>query len=206
MKKSVFILSLTGVFLFASCKKENPTTTSQTSTNKYNEINTNEVVLMGAQYNVEGSFYSTSEQRVYKLAEATGSEFIQSKIDFAYYYGMTYGATIGSTDNSDVKGTFPKLNTWTKRNNTVFEIFDELKSTDLDKIKNDSIFKDSSFFVDNNTKANGLIIGQMVKFKTVNGKRGVFKVKEITSGKNSVTGNLNDPQFGQIKLIVKVEK
>lgn len=192
--------------MFASCKKEDPTTTSQTSTNKYNDINTNEVVLMGAQYNVEGSFYSTSEQRVYKLAEATGSEFIQSKIDFAYYYGMTYGATIGSTDNADVKGAFSKLNTWTKRNKTVFEIFDELKSTDFDEIKNDSIFKDSSFFVGDITKANGLMIGQIVKFKTVNGKRGVFKVKEITSGKNSVTGNLNDPQFGQIKLIVKVEK
>jgi len=170
-------------------------------------LNNYETVTLGAQSNADlGSFYATSTNLVYKVNEAKTSG--QTTIDFVYFYGSTYTASIASPANSTVFGTGAgqisvlKVHEWTTRNATKFKIIPPLTLIDWDGLNTTNISQKWAVAGSEVDLAPYLFDGtggsqiSHVLFKTSKNKVGMFKVKNI-NGYDAT---------GSIVLNVKVQK
>ncbi|NLJ08476.1 MAG: hypothetical protein GX437_12505 [Sphingobacteriales bacterium] len=170
-------------------------------------LNHYEAVILGAQSNPDvGSFYATSTNMIYKVAEAKASG--QSTIDLVYFYGTSNTATIASPDNDDVFGTEAgkisslQVHTWTTRNATRFKPIAQLTLNEWDALTAQGLIQKYQVsgnelkMANNLTDLAGGYIPSHVLFKTAKNKYGIFKVMEITSYDAS----------GTIKLNLKIQK
>jgi hypothetical protein len=135
---------------------------------------------MGAQNNTgKGSFYSTSEGTVYLSAAAKTN---QAKVDFVYYYGTNNMATLAAPSDASVDGGSGHIDlgiqTWTVKNGTMFK---KTSGADYDNATASSVelaYNNASASAD--TKANTLASGDIIAFKTGNGKYGLIRITNIT--------------------------
>jgi hypothetical protein len=171
-------------------------------------LSSHTAVLMGAHENADyGSFYATSTNTVFKVAEAAASG--QSTIDFVYFYGTINTATIASPDNDDVFGNAAGkigvlgVQNWTTRNATRFRKIASMTQADWDVLNATRVSQLYQTASQPEEKlANYLFDGSggtqstHVVFKTSKNKYGVFKVTEIDGFDKT----------GTITIDVKVEK
>ena len=157
---------------------------------KYFEIklNTNQTqnlktytVSLGAQSNVTGSFLIASQGSVFTIKEVKNNS-AYSSIDIIYYYGATNKCALfcpkSIVDNNITwDGNLPTSNWGTTPNVTIFK---KVTSNDFDNATYSNV---SSLITenDNNKIASDLKVGDVVAFKTQNGKYGILKVTSISS-------------------------
>ena len=153
-----------------------------------------EMTLLYAPSDTKGSktFFSTNDGQAYSMNDVLGTaEAVSAKIDFGYFYGSTFKATLASPDQYplDEYGQ----DGWNVRNAT------KIKKTNLSaaafmEIENDveainQAFDDADFGT-NQGQARDLTIGQVLAFELVSAKgnkRGLIKVNGIegTDGSNA---------------------
>ncbi len=123
-----------------------------------------------------GSFYSTVEEEVYDIAQATLN---QEKIDFLFYRGATNLNTIAAPDDETAITVF-QIAGWTTKNATRFNTA-EMTAEEFDAIESPYVFPE---FDEENatTNVNMLEIGDVVMFRTIAGKHGYIKVADIYRG------------------------
>jgi hypothetical protein len=134
-------------------------------------------VIMGAHENADyGSFLDAHEGMVYKVSEAKNN---QDKVDIVYYYGATNQATLAAPDDAGAaEFNVYDLDNWTTKNATRFT--DKLTVDFAGIITSDDI--DTEVGSPSATKANELSVDDVVGFETSDGKKGVAKIAEITTG------------------------
>lgn len=181
MKKTLYIL-LAGLTLsFAACteEEEDPTPNGPT----YTELNLYTANLLGGQTNATlGSFYSTSEDSIYFTSRATEK---QSKVDLIYYFGSQTGDSSVIAGPSDVVFTNPDdqnphkvIKTWTVKNDTRFKRLN-INISQFNAMLNDSLLINELDSGMTATKITKLELGEVVGFKTAEGKLGSFVVTNI---------------------------
>lgn len=136
-------------------------------------------VLMGSHNDDNGSFYSTANQMVYNIADATAN---QASIDFLFYLGVTNGSTIASPADADANTVYA-ITGWTTKNGTLFN------STQITAAEFDAIGTVYQFpeFSGNLTAVTQLSSGDVIMFKTVGDKLGLIKVNEINGRGDNVS-------------------
>ena len=145
-------------------------------------VNIYTAILMGGQgNNTIGSFWSSSNNTVYKQADATNN---QNKVDFLYFYGTTNLATIAATDDDQANIAWNNIfNGWTTKNATRFK-----KVTGVNW---EAITANSDDLINSNatdltlSRSNNLAVGDIIAFETAStsanaNKKGLFKVISIT--------------------------
>lgn len=158
-------------------------------------VNEATVVLLGGdQHEAEPSFYDAEGLQGYMVAGANNNQEI---IDFVYFYGNTLRATIAapSTDEA-AQFEIYNLNNWNTRNETDFKsVNTTLFSYDDVETNNDvRLIWDASGGINNPKLADDLVVGDLIAFRTVNGRHGIFEVEALQVGRD-----------GTITLNVKVE-
>ena len=146
--------------------------TTQEPAPQFGEINFYSNVVLGSFGDATGSFYATTENMVYSIAEAnTASE----KIDFAYFYGATKKATLGAPDDALVNDVFD-LDAWTTKNATKFFATD-LSPEVFDGMVNDSVL--TTFDTFDQSSITNIDGDQVFVFETAAGKKGIVKVISV---------------------------
>jgi hypothetical protein len=143
-------------------------------------INTYTAILMGGQENPNlGSFYSTANDSVMRLAAARQNS---QMIDLVYYYGATLKASIVAVSDGQLAGVpaFVECGSWPTTNETKFK-----KTSGVDW----STIVDESGILSNavdltETHINNLAVNDIIAFETAStssnpGKKGMYKVMEI---------------------------
>lgn len=152
-----------------------------------------EMTLLYAPADTKGSktFFSTNDGETYSMNDINGTaEAISAKIDFGYFYGETFKATLASPN--EYPYDYGQA-AWSVKNAT------KIKKTDLSaaafiEIENDvdairKAFEDADYG-ENEEQARDLTIGQVLAFELVSAKgnkRGLIKVNGIegTDGTNA---------------------
>jgi hypothetical protein len=182
--KKIFSLSILALsFAVVSCSEEEDD--APTGPN-YQTLNVYSTRLLGGGNNPSlGSFYSTREDSVYFTSRATEK---QSFIDLIYYFGSQSGDSAVIAAPSDIVFNNPNdqnphvaVKTWTTKNDTRFRVLD-ISSTEFAAMLNDSLLQAELDSGTTLTKATKLSIGDIVGFKTIQGKLGAFEVKGIENG------------------------
>ncbi len=175
------LIGLTAATTFTACTKdEDPVTPTPVV---YGSVNTYSAKLIGGQNNATiGSFFSTSTGLVITSTAAGASATIQGTVDLAYFFGTSNGASVGAPSDSVVgvaHNGSTSLGTWTVKNSTKL-LVTALTPAQFTASANDSLVKTVT---DNATLsatlANSLDVGDVVAFKTVAGKFGLFHVSAI---------------------------
>jgi len=153
-------------------------------------------VVLGAQNNTNGSFYSLTEDSVYSQPSAFNN---QDKIDLCYYYDFieTDENTIASPGANIDETVYPGANglsDWNIRRTTRYTITD-LTNSDFENAMNDSLLIAAYGQSEGKRKAKNLQGGDIFSFKNEDGKTGLFRV-------NSVLG----ADEGTIDISIKVQE
>ena len=146
-----------------------------------NPINTYTAVLMGGQTNTIGSFYSTGENQVLNVTEATDNN---DKVDLVFFYGTNNANSIGAPNDDQVALAHEAngIGDWTLQNATLFGSA-EITGLTWDEIVNDGpIIENASGLTVSLTSQ--LAVDQIFAFETAStstnpSKMGLFKVIEI---------------------------
>jgi hypothetical protein len=159
------------------------------------DINSFEMRILGSYDNLTvGSSFASIDGNVYTQQEAFAD---QAKIDFLYWWGASTSATIGAPDDVNANLVYGNLTyglpQWTTKNATRF-VGTALTDTDFDAV---SVAADIMNAVSNpsDTRIGQLMESDVLGFETVDGLKGLIRVKEIVAGTD-----------GQITIDVKVEK
>ncbi len=160
-------------------------------------VNSYSAKLLGGQDNASsGSFLATSNGTVYLQADAKANSGL---VDILYFYGATNEATLAAPSDADAATIFNNgttgLQTWTTKNATSFKTT-TLALADFNAL-NLASGAESAYNAGTSvsTKANKLVSGKVVAFKTAAGKYGLVYVSALTTGAT-----------GSITLDVKVGK
>lgn len=143
-------------------------------------INTYTAVLMGGQENPNlGSFYSTIDNTVLKLAAARSNS---QTVDLVYYYGTNLHASIVAVSDNQLQGvpSFVECAGWPVQNETKFKL---TSGVDWSTITDESgILANATNLTE--THINNLAVGDIISFVTAAtssnpSKNGMYKVMEI---------------------------
>ena len=135
-----------------------------------------------------GSSFASSDGSVYTMADAKTNA---AKIDWMYFYGTTFLATIASPNDATAGTIFTDatngLSKWSVRNDTKFAIVTLPSGVTWDNITTDAEIIPLATGA-TETKASSLAVGKIISFKTVTGKMGLIRVEAITgTGAGSIT-------------------
>lgn len=128
-------------------------------------------ILMGSFNDDNGSFYSTSNKMVYKIADA-GTH--QSAIDFLFYYGAVNRSTIASPADAQANTVYA-MDTWTIKNATLFATT-QLSVDDFNAIGSTYEFP---AFTSDVSAITLLMADEVIMFKTVGNKLGYIKINQV---------------------------
>jgi hypothetical protein len=145
-------------------------------------------ILLGGQTNAEPSCLDANTGTRYSVNQSASADVI----DFVYYYGATNLATIAAPNDPSVNGTGVNAlnwtNDWDPQNATLFGssslVFATVTYAELSAITG---LTDS--------KENELAIDDVIAFQTVDGKKGIAVVTDLTTGTS-----------GSITLNVKIQE
>lgn len=181
-------------FLLTDDKGNTAEATYTITVSSTNSVNWFTNVTLGAQNNINGSFYNTSSNTVYAVSAAKAN---QTSVDIIYYYGATNLATLScpAETGASTFTTF-QLDTWMPANKNSTNYI-KLNGVDFTTTSTSAEIKNAYLNATGvaDLKANQLSANDVVAFKTKSGKYGIIKVNSIS---NTDTGTLN--------LDVKVQK
>jgi len=142
-------------------------------------IKTSVAHLVGADKNATyGSFYSLSEDKVYKVTEA-GTD--SPKIDLVYFYGTTNKATLGAPSDSDTQTMFDgAIKNWKTKNATNLK---KLSGVTFSTITNETKFNEA-FLIGTSVKENNLVKGDIVAMQTSTGEKAIIEINDISAETN----------------------
>jgi hypothetical protein len=165
-------------------------------------LNSYTTILLGNQKSTEPSFYATSTNTRYKLADAATNS---AKVDFGYGNGSQAGNEffLGAPTDASIQEIFPDTKNWATKNATKF-VLTNLTAGQFDGITSPG---DVISAVDAGTNPNQtsrvrgteIEANDVVGFTTAAGKKGLIKVIS-----RSTTASTTDPT--QITIAVKVVK
>lgn len=150
------------------------------------------MILVPSTDKMSKTFYSSSDNTLYSRTDADNSSSTQSKIDFAYYYGVSNHASI--TSPYGMPTVIQNLAGWSVKNNTMLGLT-TLTSANFDAADNAAVVSANSSATMSTVTT--LIAGDVLAFKTVAGKMGLIRVSDIK-------GTYNDGDY--MKIDVKVQK
>lgn len=157
-------------------------------------IETFTAVLMGAQDNASnGSAMDASTGTVYTLSAANTNSAL---IDVIYFYGASNLATLTAPDDVTVGGTAGNLTlaaNYATKNATRFNSSPGISSSDFDGYTDDMAIAAVTDITD--SKVNQLSQNDVIAFETVDGKMGLIKVDNISTGAT-----------GSITITVKIQE
>jgi hypothetical protein len=137
------------------------------------KVKKNDDVFMGSFNDPAGSFYSTTEEEVYRVPEAKEN---QEKVDFIFFRGETNINAFAAPDDVDVNTISDfQLNDWTTKNQTRFQST-SMTAADFDAIGEFYVFPE---FTGELTRISQLSNGDVVYFKTEAGKHGYIKIVDL---------------------------
>lgn len=159
-------------------------TVTQSTGTQAGSIDEHTAVIMGAQSSSNGSYYDVSANAVYTQTQADAN---QAAIDFVHYYGSTNASTICAPSDPTVGGGSGNLTmcaNWTTKNATLFGKVSGVNWADVtDDTEIVAHESDAT-----STIVNQLAVGDIVEFKTADGKYGMFKVVSVdASSSESIT-------------------
>jgi hypothetical protein len=144
-------------------------------------VNVYTAILMGGQNNVNvGSFWSSSDNKVMKQAEAVAN---QNKVDLLYFYGTVNQATIAAVDDDQAAIAWNDIfSSWTVKNATRFKKIGSINWNQVTEYNDEMIVANAVNL--NDSRANMLQVGDIVAFETAAtsanpSKKGLFKVISI---------------------------
>jgi biopolymer transport protein ExbD len=122
-----------------------------------------------------GSFYATSNETVYTISGAANNQAI---VNIIFFKGSVNGNTLAAPDDTDA-ATIDEFNldTWTTKKKTRF-IKVSMTAAEFDAIGSVYSFPEFSD-ASASSKANQLAAGNVIYFKTEEGKRGYAKVIDL---------------------------
>lgn len=130
---------------------------------------------MGSFNDALPSFAATATGTLMSKAQAGAA---QESVDFAFYLGAVNKSTFGAPSNANVQAVYelPQAG-WTTYNETLFEMA-SINAAEFDAIVDSYAFP---AFTGTEDDINNLEAGDVVFFKTVQGKYGYIKVNSINS-------------------------
>jgi hypothetical protein len=131
-------------------------------------------VLLGNQISTTGSFYSTSTNQVFQLAQSAANE---TKIDFVYLMNGTKHVMAAPNDVF-VPTKYASVADWTTKNATKLKIT-LLSTKAFDAISNDAVITEQA-----NVElsiVSDLAVDDVVAFTTAQGKKGLFKIEAMAN-------------------------
>lgn len=138
------------------------------------KVKKNDDVFMGSFNDPAGSFYSTTEEEVYRVPEAKEN---QEKVDFIFFRGATNINAFAAPDDEAVNTISDfQLNDWTTKNQTRFQRT-TMTAADFDAIGEFYVFPE--FTGELTTRVNQLSNGEVVYFRTQAGKNGYIKIVDL---------------------------
>ncbi len=137
-------------------------------------------IQLGSFNNATGGFFATSTGDVYTPGQLVNSPADQAKIDFLFFKGATNANAIASPDDVSANTILAfQLTAWTERNQTRFN------KTNMTVAQFDAIGDKFEFPQFNSsmqtTLANNLSEGEIILFKTEEGKLGLIKIVDLYS-------------------------
>lgn len=157
-------------------------------------INTYSTKILGAQISNSGNSFASSNGTVYSLADAKTNSAL---IDWVYFYDAIDQGTLCAPADTDATEAYNNgtngIPYWPVRNATLFKLF-------TDAYIWTNIINDSILVIENKTdvtllKINQISIGNLIAFKTAEGKLGMIKVNALTPD-----------ETGTITIDVKVQQ
>lgn len=126
-----------------------------------------------------GSFYATSDNMVYKIADAITNA---TTVDFAFFKGATNQNTIGSPADADVRDVFELNDTnWPNANETGFIKASSITVDDFNAIVDGGFYEFPEMAARPESKINNLVADEIIAFVTENDKMGLIKINETYS-------------------------
>lgn len=131
------------------------------------------------------AFFSTETGELYSFNDVVGtSDPVSETIDFGYFYGGSFMASLLSPDNGNWTSSVGYgMDQWGTRNTTVFrttnlsaEGFDAIASSQGDAIEAEF---EAGSAVANPGRVSGLVAGDVVAFQTEDNRYGLVKVMEV---------------------------
>lgn len=137
-------------------------------------------VQLGSFNDITGSFFSTTTGTVYTPAQLVNSPSDQALIDFLFFKGVTNYNCIASPDDGDANTiSIFQIAAWANKNQTRFN------ATDITVAQFDAIAEEYNFpafnMASQTTKVNNLQEGEVILFKTEEGKSGLIKIVDLFS-------------------------
>ena len=141
------------------------------------------------------SFFSSEDGMLYSFNDVVGtSDPVSSSIDFGYFYGANFEASLLSPDNTNWTSTVGyDMGQWGARNTTVFRTtnlsadeFDAIASSQGDDIEAEF---EAGTAVTNPGRVSGLAADDVIAFQTEDNRFGLVKVVEVV-GTTGVTDGI----------------
>lgn len=151
------------------------TVEAQTNVVKY------EGVLLGSSNDTEPSFYSTTTNERFTVGQLTTNTTNQAKVDFLFFKKSEPDANVLASPRDPLANAVAifKLNLWTNKNETYFNTT-TITAAEFDAIGSTYVFDDFNTSAQK-TSITALAEGQVVMFKTAEGKLGLVKVVDLRS-------------------------
>jgi hypothetical protein len=156
-------------------------------------IHTFTMKILGSYQSTYGSSFASIDGTVYSMNDAFNN---QAAIDFLYWWGASTSATIGAPDDVNANVVYTGatgLPNWTIKNATRFKT-SALTAAEFDAITDGNVLATNASGADQ-TRIGTLAVGNVFAFVSVNGKNGLIKVDNITTG-----------AAGDITIDVKVQE
>ncbi len=167
------------------------------------DVETYEMVLLGAQGNTNEGFYNAKENIRYTYADARDASTVTSSpVDLAYYWGATNNSTIAALDDTGLDNVYtavnlPISNIFGTRNATRF-VSSNLTATEFDGVANNAQLESAAVFeLGGESSATGLSADDVLAFEFAEARGGGFGLIKIVSV-DDTNGN------GTITIEVKV--
>ncbi len=161
-------------------------TLTKDDASSYGTITRTENIILGAQDNTNGSFFSFEDNLVYNLADAAANS---EKIDMVYFFDEVGSdanaiASPGANFDEDVFAGQYSINDWTTKNTTRYEKL-SIDAAEFLAAENDSLILANTFeYSSGKRKAKELSAGDIYSFvsETEMGMFMVSEVKEASAG------------------------
>ncbi len=147
-------------------------------------------ISLGSWNSTTNSSFASITGQTYGIAEAA-ADSIQSKIDWVYFNGTSYGNTLMSPSDTLVENVYPSIENWTVRNQTRFtkttygpDIFDIIENDNqlIVFINTGNLNFVYDFYSELLSNPGGFAVNDVLAFETHTGKYGFIKITAVNPG------------------------
>lgn len=147
-------------------------------------------ITLGSYTSATNSSFASITGETFSLAQAQ-DEAVQSKIDWVYFHGATYGHTIMSPSNDNLYAIYPGIEDWATQKTTLFgkttnvseDAYNQIdnKNVLILTIQNDGVTLNQDFYSELISNPGDFEVGDIIAFETQEGNRGLLIIREVNS-------------------------